>query len=59
MSVKGVSLGLGYEKGTFSFSYLKPDAGDDAIYAVAKAINSLQAEPVRGITKTVAKRVIA
>jgi len=59
MSITGVSLILRYEIGTFTYSYLKPEAGDTALYEFGSAINSLQAEPVKTVSKIVTSRITA
>jgi hypothetical protein len=54
----GVKLTLRYEKGSYSYSRLKPDADDAALYEVADALNSLQLEPARSISKMTVRKLI-
>ena len=58
-SITGVSLVLRYVSGSFTYSYLKPAAGNAALYELSGAINSLQAEPVKSVNKIVTSRITA
>jgi len=58
-SIKGVSLALRYVSGSFTYSYLKPTAGDAALFELGSAINSLQSEPVKSINKIVTSHIAA
>jgi len=59
VSIMSVSLVLRYESGSFTYSYLKPTAGDAAIYDVGSAVNSLQAETAKSVSKIVTSQIIA
>jgi hypothetical protein len=59
LSIKGVSMVLKYKSGSLTYSHLKPNAGNEAIYELGLAVNSLQAEPAESISKTVASYVVA
>ena len=56
-SIKGVSLVLRYKSGAFTYSYLKPGAGNTAVFELGSAMNSLQAEPVKSVNKVVTSRI--
>ena len=58
LSITGVSLVLRYESGSFTYSYLKPEADSEALYELGGAMNSLQAEPAKSVSKIVTSRVI-
>ena len=58
-SIKGVSLVLRYQTGSFTYSYLVPNADNTAIFELGDAINSLQAEPVKSVNKIVTARITA
>jgi hypothetical protein len=55
----GVKLTLRFEKGSYSYSHLKPDAPNAALFEVAGAFNSLQAEPAKSISKTMTRKLIS
>jgi len=50
-SLISVSLILRYNKGSLTYSYLKPGATDEALYELGAALNSLQVEPVKATSK--------
>ena len=56
-SIISVSLALRYNKGSFTYSYLKPTAGDTQLYELSRAINSLQSEAFESANKIVTSRV--
>jgi hypothetical protein len=58
VAVSGVRLTLRYEKGSYSFAHLKADAGDAALYETAGALNSLQMEHAKSISKTTTRKLI-
>ena len=48
---------LSYEKGSYSYSKIKYSATDEQVYALTKAINSVQSEPVEKVTRVDLKKV--
>ena len=58
-SIKGVSLVLRYKNGSFTYSYIKPGAGSEAIFELGGAMNSLQAEPAKSVNKIVTSHITA
>jgi len=58
-SILGVSMIIRYENGSFTYSYLKPTANDTSIYELSSAINSLQSEQFKSVSKLVRSRITA
>jgi hypothetical protein len=58
VAVSGVRLTLRYENGSYSYTHLKPDAGDEALYEVGDALNSLQLEPAKSISKMTTRKLV-
>ena len=52
-SITGVSLVLRYKSGSYTYSSVKAEAGDAALYELGGALNSLQAEPYTFVSKIV------
>jgi hypothetical protein len=56
--ITDVKVTLRYEKGSFSYSDLKPEATNAQAFQIGSAINSLQTEPAAGIFKVVTTELL-
>jgi len=58
-SIIKIGLALRYQKGSFTYSNIKPTAADRSLHELGSVINSLQSEPCGSINKIVTTRVTA
>ena len=58
-SLISVSLVLRYQRGSLTYSSLKPTATDANLFELGNAINSLQREGTESINKILSNRVFA
>ena len=50
---------LGYEKGSYSVSGVKSGSTDEKVYDLSQAIGSVQAEPIRKVTRVDLTKIIS
>jgi hypothetical protein len=56
--ISGQKTILRYDKGSLTYTHIKPDAANDAIYETADAMNSLQAQAAVSISKIMTRKII-
>jgi hypothetical protein len=54
----GIKLTIKFDKGSYSYTHLKPDAQNAALFEVADALNSLQQEQAKSISKTMTRKLV-